>query len=203
MQIGLKNKKQKLLVLNKGMLVKKNNKGYTLVELIVIIAILAVLVTIVSYSIGMVFRNRSREAASDFDSMLSSAKMAALSGEYYEVTAGGTTTTHNPKLEMSYDASNDEYVATLYTISDSTPAQTEDLGDGVLGISYSLDGGTTESTVDATRTIGFVYNKETGALQEFIVNDVAQASLPNTITLDFGAGYVITIYPTTGYQEFR
>ncbi len=192
----------------------KNNKGYTLVELIVIIAILAVLVSVISYSIGIVFRNRSREAASDFDSLLSAVRISTMSGEYYEIVTTDptdpsitTTTYHTPRLEMSYvGGSTDEYIANLYTISNDTATQSEDLGAGNLNITYSTVVSTgTPVTGEAvkTSTIKLTYNNETGALDTFSVNntDVPLTNVTNII-LDFGAGYDIVIYPATGYHEF-
>ncbi len=183
---------------------KNNNKGYTLIELIIVMAIIAVIITTLSYSMSIVFRNRSREAASDFNALLSATKMATLSGEYYEIpgeTSADPTTYHSPKLVMRYiGGAVDEYTAELYTTSSTEATQVEDLGAGNLGIKYSITGVDAVTNVEVTGTsISFTYNKETGALDTFNDKDVSGY---DTIVLDFGANYVITIYPSTGYQEY-
>ncbi len=176
---------------------KKNNKGYTLVELIVVLAIMAVLVGVISYSIGLVFRNRSREAASDFNAMLVATKISTLSGEFH-TNAGGDT--ESPELFLEYSTVEDIYYGELYTVSDTEAIQTEDLGNGELDISYTTTStaGVTGAAVPITTSINFVYDRETGALIEF---NFAPTTDIQRITLDFGAGYTITIYTATGYQE--
>ncbi len=176
---------------------KKNNQGYTIVELIVVMAIIAVLISVISYSIGLVFRNQSREAASDFNAMLVAAKIATLSGEFHTNADGDIEA---PELFLEYRATQDSYYGELYTVSDSQALQSEELGDGELAISYTTTSsvGVTGVTVPITTTINFVYDRETGALVEF---NFAPTTDIQSIILDFGAGYTITIYTATGYQE--
>lgn len=58
---------------------KKHNRGFTLIELIVVFAIIAVMAGIVSLSISTVGSTNAKQGASDISSMISKCRMGALS----------------------------------------------------------------------------------------------------------------------------
>jgi|GEM_PF-1943936 len=53
------------------------NKGFSLIELLVVVAIMAIALTMISLSIAVVFSNNVRSAANSVDSVLSKAKVNA------------------------------------------------------------------------------------------------------------------------------
>ena len=58
---------------------KKNNKGFSLVELIVIIAIMAVLTTSVITYVGMIGNSQAKKCAKELSTSLSQTKVCAMS----------------------------------------------------------------------------------------------------------------------------
>lgn len=68
----------------------QNNKGFSLVELIVVVAILATLAGIMAGSVGLVGRTKAKAAAQTVDAMLSRCKMENLSGQECHVSINGS-----------------------------------------------------------------------------------------------------------------
>ncbi len=154
---------------------KKNNKGFTMVELIIVLAIIGVFMSVLSFSSSILLRNESREASQTVNALLSSCKIEAMTGV-------------NSKLEISLE--DGKYIVRLY--QNDTDFEEEILGDENLGIIYKL-----KSTGDTLYKIGteplaISFNSETGAIEGTDVN-----------LIDFNAGYKITIYPSTGYFELN
>ncbi len=154
---------------------KKNNKGFTMVELIIVLAIMGVLLSVISFSASILLRNESREASSKVNALLASCKIESLSG------------VHDSRLEIFLE--NGEYKARLYQ-SDSQYEE-EILGAESLSIIYKLKGDDIPIEIGNDPLV-ISFNKETAALES------AQVTL-----IDFNAGYQITLYPTTGYFELN
>ncbi len=195
-----------LKTVRKALCVKKNNKGYTLVELIVVIAIVALLASIITYSIGIVSRNRSREAASDFSALLSAAKISTMSGEVeIDDSDPDNIKINSPMIELAYSTGDDVFYGNVYTVSRTTPSNVEDLGDGSLSVSYTIGSNASQEINDtsAITRISISYNNETGAVAEFAENGTpANLTGVSQIIVDFGSSQ-ITIYPATGYHELN
>jgi type II secretory pathway pseudopilin PulG len=71
---------------------KKNNKGFSLVELIVIIALMAVLTTSIITYIGMVGDAQAKKCANGLSSGLSQTKVCAMSRSKASITVYGDDT---------------------------------------------------------------------------------------------------------------
>lgn len=115
---------------------KKNNKGFSLVELIVIIAIMAVLaVSVVSY-IGMLGNSQARKCAKELANNISQTKVCAMSRSYASMTV--------------YADDTGVYVKTIQGETEKT----EKIGDKSVKVAYRdirdsdsyTDIGTTEAT---------------------------------------------------------
>lgn len=59
---------------------EKDNRGFSLVELIIVIAIIAVVITMAALSIGLVFSANARTCANDIMGAISECKIATMSG---------------------------------------------------------------------------------------------------------------------------
>ncbi|MCM1121040.1 MAG: prepilin-type N-terminal cleavage/methylation domain-containing protein [Eubacterium sp.] len=59
---------------------KKNNSGFSIIELIIVIAIIAVIITTAALSIGLVFSANARTCANDIMGAISECKIATMSG---------------------------------------------------------------------------------------------------------------------------
>ena len=168
MKIGRKIKEHKSV---------KDNKGFTFVEIIVVLAIIGVLLFGVMMSTSLIHSNRMRDAIGDIDSLMSSCKISTMSGEGKR---------EDVKLVIS-GKPTDGYVARLYTISSSEAKVEEFLGKG-----FDLT-----STIDGSKSIienlTIKYKGETGA--------IAEPATLTEIAAGDGSKYKITIHPKTGYHE--
>ena len=133
---------------------KKNNRGFTLVELIVVITILAIVSAIVGVSVSTVSSAREKRCAAEINSLLGMTKMKCLSrsGNVYVVI-------RQEGNELVYDYYEGVDPA------DSSRGQLTDqdrLAKGV-AVKYSIGGGT-EKIISETETLTLKFNRTTGGL---------------------------------------
>ena len=154
---------------------KKNNKGFTLVELVVTFTILAILTVVTSLSLSVIFKNRAREAASDIDSLLTSCRVSALCGE-------GKTPYVLIKKESGV------YNAYLYTSSTGNAKTVEPLGSG-FDVKYEKAG--TKNNIAEGSQLKLSYHRDTGAINEG--SDISRIWVTSEYSID--------LKPLTGYHE--
>lgn len=158
-----------------------DNKGYTLIELVVVITILCVMATTIGLSTGVIHKNKVKEAANTVDSMLSACKVSSVSGEGIYC-----------RLELYYNSAGvkkEGFYVRYYTTSDTSPRAEEYLKD-VRDIQVQI--GATTTSLKNSPTVTVKYDGQTCA----IVGDQVKA-----IKLD--NMYSIEIHPKTGYHETK
>ncbi len=156
---------------------RKNNKGVSLIEIVVVIAIISILMATLSLSANLVFRNNAKEAANDVYAMISRVKTATLSGEI------------DPYLQIVKEG-NDfyGYIYTKGIDGNSIKNEKEFLGKN-FEITFEKSSGNT-FTVGTDECI-IKFDKNTIALAGDKVNKI-----------HFAGTFTINIHTLTGYHEF-
>ena len=158
----------------------KNNKGFTLVELVVVIAMMAIIAGVSSTVISTVSKQELKDFTNNLDAMLCQTKIETMSGM------------PDPALEISIK--DGEYRATLYKNSSSTAREvikSQYLGDDYLKCTYVSDGNVNNYTGNGV--ISFKYNRNTGELIDKTITDVSVTSKLGTYSIQF--------VPQTGYHK--
>lgn len=192
----------------------KDNKGVSLVELVIVIAIMAILGTFIFVGFGLLTGQYARECANDLSAALGKEKNSSLT----------KSATIDCYMELLYD--DDGYRVRYYVPKNAIVKGDNPSGDWVLAddekvgsrrvyINCEFDDGTS-AVIQAGQSVKFIYDRVSGALKasggsdgmtpgidDFILNDIADGSVAKCtkITIDHGRTYEITIYPATGKHE--
>ena len=162
----------------------KNDKGFTLLELVVVIAILGILAGVMSYSISSVSTTRAKKVTSDLNALISQCRVDTLSGSpiptYLEILKEGDTL-----YGVLYEGKAEDG-APIVKVK-------QQLGGSGITCRYTTASGTTEITDGGTLELGFV--RATGAL------DTADYVNCTAINISAGAGNnAIALVSATGYH---
>ena len=162
------------------------DKGYTLIELIVVIAIIAILSTMVMLSISVVFSTGAKQSAAEADALISQCKVGCMSH------SDGTY------LALYLDA-NGKLMGEYFENGASVSADT--LGSRPVSVSYRIPGAG-EVELNDSETLYIAFSRATGGLQTFGASPTgpyAGGNDPAEITVSAGAKvYVITVDALTG-----
>ncbi len=186
-----------------GVAVAKNNKGFSLVELIIVISLIAILSTTVSVTIGLIFSASAGEASSDFASLITHCRVASLSGE------------HQPSVVLTLNTTdNTLYGEVLYG---TTQVNHEQLASRDVTVTYSVDTDN-DGVADADYTISSANNEisfgfDTSGVFDFskgrspIVSSLNPDTSDDVITqIRFSSGgdtHTIDLNTTTGYTQLN
>lgn len=153
----------------------KNNKGFTLVELIVVITLMTILASVSSYVINIATKQKLKDFTNDLDAMLCLCKVETMSGMT------------NPSLEVSL--AGGEYKATLY--ENGTAVKTQFLGKDSLEVTYTKN--RVETAFQDGDSISFRYDRVTGELKDKEITKISVS--------DRTGSYAINFVPQTGYHK--
>lgn len=171
----------------------KNNKGFSLIELLVVVLILSVSVTIISASISTIFTLNPRKTANQLDSLISKCKISALA------RAG------NVSLEISKTAEG--VIATYY--EGSAAGEEQIIGKSSVLVSYT-DSASNTTELTATDKLYISFDRTTGGFTELHTAFIRTGGSPGDadepaedvycekISVSGGKTYTITLVPSTG-----
>lgn len=193
----------------------KDNKGFSLLELLVVIAVLAVMGTFVFVGLGLLTGQYARECANDISAALSKEKS-------YSMTRSATVDCY---MELLYKS--DGYYVRYYQPvnaiatgkdgsgslqgADWIPAEEEKVGRSsvIVTCTLNVNGSTEEVTIDDTHSVKFVYDRTSGALKKAFKSDGATDGIEENadeafcenIIIQRGKTYEIKMYSATGKHE--
>ena len=200
----------------------KDNKGFSLVELVIILAIMAALSGTIFYSFTLATGQYARECANNLSTALDKEKNYAL------------TRSASVDCYMEIIKDGNSYVARYYVPESAIAEGTDLTGNGAdwllaeelkigksrVNITYQIGSGS-EITIDDDTSVKFVYNRISGAMKAIVESDASEPAAaggvrrgyipPNTdssvhtlkgdkviITLLNGRKYEIELYTATG-----
>ena len=162
----------------------KNNKGFTLVELVVVIALMAIIAGVSSTVISITSKQELKDFTNNLDAMLCQTKVETMSGMV------------DPVLEISIR--DGEYRATLYhtVIHDNGLREKEPVKSQYLGQEYltcTFERGDEVTTYTGFGVISFRYDRNTGELEDKLLTKVSVSSELGEFSIEF--------VPQTGYHK--
>lgn len=188
----------------------KNNKGFSLIELIIVIAIMSIVLGLVFYSFSLMVGQYARECANNTSAVLDKEKNYALA----------RSATVDCYVEI-VKRDNDGYYARYYvpgsaiTKTDWVLDEEQKIGKHNVSMEFTIENkgaGTTQDVIlDAGTSVKLVYDRSSGAFKGAVIADGSDGdagSLPNMsvlgnekcteIRIAYGKTYKITLFPSTG-----
>lgn len=171
---------------------RKNNAGFSLIELVVVVAVIAVLSVIGVSWISRLSGYRARECASEISTSLTATKVQALSK---------ARDTGDVYWQLERDASDNRYYVSVYMTDYSSGTKNTYLYErkrvsksGSVSVSYTSGGSST--VIDSSTPLKLCYNRNTGAIYDKDTLTIAGVSEINVT--NGNRSYKIEIVPVTG-----
>ena len=145
---------------------KEKNKGYTLVELVVVVSIMAILLTIIVPNVSIIWSFRAKRAANSIATALDKTKVEAM---------------NRLVGEMKLEKRSDGYYITYYLdrgkrAADISEEDAEQIGPARLRISYTTEDEMVHELSEGEPLI-LTYDRDTGAFRPIQSNVVTQSQV--------------------------
>jgi len=196
-------------------MMKKNNKGLSLVELIVVIALMAVLIGIGTFSFSLLFGTQAKACAQNVSGMLNETKTGCMSRYDETMTLSYRTATDADKAVTSdgyysekkiYSINNDAQPFEMYTDDGGvkkTISEIRKMGTSRVVITVELSDGTSFE-LGQTESITISFNRSSGALDKIIVNGTQKDAYLTKMTFQSGRRtFTITMVQETGKHTLQ
>ncbi len=159
---------------------KRNKRGFTLIELIVIIALMGIMAGVLGISISTASTAKQRECATNINSYISMCRTRCLS------RAG------NPYILITRDAGNGTVTGRYF--ENDTLMETEVLGNKSIPVSYSVgkDSSAEAAKLDSSPALKISFARATGAVTS-----------PSSDLWVYIGKYKIKVYALTGAHRFE
>jgi prepilin-type N-terminal cleavage/methylation domain-containing protein len=182
----------------------KGNRGFSLVELIVVIAILGVMTTVGGYALTAISSANAKECARELEAALISTRTHSYSNDVQAVDSNGENAATGPRVaEVTFYKGADG----IY-MEKSFESEPKKIGGSRVSVAYLLSGGTDEDYVDicspeSNPKITFSFNRSSGAFRTMKV-DGSSAGMCESIRITSGSKtYTITCYEHTGKTKLE
>ena len=156
------------------------NKGFSLIELIVIIAIMGVMLAVGGYSLTAISSANAKQCAKELEAGLNSTRAESYSSD----------TSANIATVSFYKGTDGIYMEKSYE------AGAKKIGGSKVTVSYKLEGSTDYVQLDANK-LTFSFNRSSAAFREAKIN--GSSAMCESIKISSGKKlYTITCYEHTG-----
>lgn len=180
----------------------RDNKGYSLVEIVVIVAIITVVGGLLGYTFTMVLNQQAKECVNNISTSLDKAKN-------YALTRSGSS---NAFMELSRETDGDYIIrhwvpnSPVDPMSGNKMLEEKVVGSGTVRITCKLQGGSAYEITDA-QSIRIYFNRVTGAYEMAEIVDTGGAVVATDyctlIEVVRGAWYNVTLTIPTGKHRIE
>ncbi len=179
----------------------KDDRGFSLVELIIVVAIMAVMGGFLFYGFSLLTGQNAKECANDLAAALNKEKNQAL-------TKSATVDCY---LELMHKS--DGYYVRYYipasaiakgsSDADWVLAEEEKIGKNAVDVTCTLDG--TDVVIADSRSVKIIYDRINGSVKGAVISDGSTVKVDSiteyqqiSFTIDCGRTYKIELFPATG-----